>query len=56
MERHSKVKSPRKALSPVFYLQQENENEKYLTKDVIKKVRTTGQLNLSSKHLSSGNF
>ncbi|XP_028142541.1 leucine-rich repeat-containing protein 40-like isoform X2 [Diabrotica virgifera virgifera] len=52
MEKQNKVKSRRKCVNPVFHLQTKDENDQHMTKDVIKKVRTTGQLNLSSRHLS----
>ncbi|XP_060528637.1 leucine-rich repeat-containing protein 40-like [Cylas formicarius] len=53
MEKQSKVKHRRKLISPVFHLQSKEDDDKYLTKDMIKSVRRTGQLNLSGKHLSS---
>lgn len=48
------VKSRRKFINPLFHLQTKAEDEKFITKDVIKSVRKTGQLNLFGRHLSSG--
>ncbi|XP_018577027.1 leucine-rich repeat-containing protein 40 isoform X2 [Anoplophora glabripennis] len=53
MEKQAKVKSRRKYINPVFHLQTKAEDEKFITKDVIKNVRKTGQLNLFGRHLSS---
>ncbi|XP_056639681.1 leucine-rich repeat-containing protein 40-like isoform X7 [Diorhabda sublineata] len=52
MEKQNKVKSRRKFVDPVFHLQTKDEENQHITKDVIKKVRSTGQLNLSSRHMS----
>lgn len=52
MERQNKVKARRKFVNPVFHLQTKDEKEQHITKDVIKHVRSTGQLNLSSRHMS----
>lgn len=55
MDKHSsKVKSRRKIVNPLFHLQTKDENDRHITPDVVKRVRSTGQLNLSSKHLSTG--
>lgn len=54
MEKQAQVKSRRKYINPVFHLQTKTEVEKFITKDVIKNVRKTGQLNLFGRHLSSG--
>ncbi|XP_074036233.1 leucine rich repeat containing flyers-cup [Leptinotarsa decemlineata] len=53
MSKPSKVKSRRKYISPVFHLQSKDEDDQHITKDVVKNVRKTGHLNLSSKHLAS---
>lgn len=54
MEKQSKVKSRKKYVNPIFHLQTKNEDDSHLTKDIMKTVRQTGQLNLSGKHLSNG--
>ncbi|CAG9860792.1 unnamed protein product [Phyllotreta striolata] len=48
-----KMKSRRKIVNPVFHLQTKQENDQHITKDVIRLVKNTGKLNLSSKHLSA---
>ncbi|KAJ8967536.1 hypothetical protein NQ314_002851 [Rhamnusium bicolor] len=53
MEKHSKVKSRRKFINPIFHVQTKDEDDNHITKDIIKSVRKTGQLNLSCRHLSS---
>nr|CAI5840168.1 unnamed protein product [Callosobruchus analis] len=53
MEKHSNVKSRRKHISPVFHLQTKKEEDQHITKEVIKSVRRTGQLNLSSRHIAT---
>ncbi|CAH0554418.1 unnamed protein product [Brassicogethes aeneus] len=52
MEKQSKVKSRKKLINPVFHLQTKEDDDGYITKDVIKSVRKTGQLNLSGRHLA----
>ncbi|XP_066259924.1 leucine-rich repeat-containing protein 40-like isoform X1 [Euwallacea similis] len=46
------VKNKRNTISPIFHMQTKGENEKYLSKEIIKVVKKTGVLNLHGKHLS----
>ncbi|XP_066152991.1 leucine-rich repeat-containing protein 40-like isoform X2 [Euwallacea fornicatus] len=46
------IKNKRNTISPIFHMQTEGENEKYLSKEIIKIVKKTGVLNLHGKHLS----
>lgn len=53
MEKHSTAKNRRKIINPIFHVQTKSEEEKHLSKEIIKIVRKTGILNLSGKHLAS---
>ncbi|XP_076265716.1 leucine-rich repeat-containing protein 40-like isoform X1 [Rhynchophorus ferrugineus] len=53
MEKRTQVKSRRKMISPVFHTQTKNEDEKHLSKEMIKTVRRTGILKLCGKHLAT---
>lgn len=53
MAKQSQVKAKRKLLNPIFHLQTKNEDDKLLTKGLIKVVRRTGQLNLSGRGLAT---
>lgn len=54
MEMRPQVKNRRKMISPVFHTQTKSEDEKHLSKEVIKTVRRTGVLKLCGKHLAIG--
>lgn len=46
-------KNKSKSLNPVFYLQTKEDEDKNLTKGMIKVIRKTGNLNLSGRNLQS---
>ncbi|XP_044755833.1 leucine-rich repeat-containing protein 40-like [Coccinella septempunctata] len=53
MAKQSLAKNKRKLITPVFHLQTKDEEEKILTKVIIKTVRKTGSLNLSGRSLTT---
>ncbi|KAL3268782.1 hypothetical protein HHI36_007880 [Cryptolaemus montrouzieri] len=53
MAKQSLVKNKRKILNPVFHLQTKDEEEKVITREMIKAVRRTGSLNLSGRSLTT---
>jgi hypothetical protein len=56
MKRHENVKSKirRDQLNPVFHFKDKEEDDKLLTKTVIKQALKSGKLELTSKNLKHG--
>lgn len=56
--KRSNIKSriKKEELNPVFYFKDEEEDDKVLTKDVIKQALKSGKLELSNKNLNFGKW